>query len=160
MCGESCSVPRACIGAGETGGQESKDSFSKACWGTGVGWESFEGWVRQSGLRTAWESTKMVWGADRQLALGGDWAPLGIKGSLWIQLPTPFSCHLEAKLWSLQKDTVGGGALLIKGLFSFFCLPKSLCIVAVIKGNCFRLQFKKTQYFTFQSPLDVLFKAG
>lgn len=123
--------PRACSGAGEPCGQ--KGSFFKAYWG------SFEGWVRQSGLRTDWEALKMEWRADTQLALRGDRVPLWIKGSLWIQLSTPFSCHLETKCWSQQKDTVGGGVLLIKGLLSLFCLPKSLCIVAVMKGNYFRL---------------------
>lgn len=37
MCGESCSCPRACNGAGETGGWENKGSFSKA-WEWGM-WE-------------------------------------------------------------------------------------------------------------------------
>lgn len=45
---------------------------------------------------------------------------------------------------------MGGGALLIKGLLSLFCLPKSFCIVAVMKGNCF-CRLKKHSLLHFKA---------
>lgn len=130
----------------------------------GLHWSRWDWWLGEQGLHSGASWACWRHGGRRALQDGAGRAGSGQLGSLPNEVGRGWAAS-SGRGWSSQRDRVipmeltaqpielpawnqalkpakghrGRGTLLIKGLLSVFCLPKSLCIVGAIKGNCFRL---------------------